>query len=118
MEDPQTNRTFEKIAFFGLGQMGFPMARHLLSAGFPVVGFDLSPHAAKEFAATGGKVESTVAAAILGADCIITVLPNGKIVQDALFNEKNPPRDGALEGALLIDMSSSAPSDTRSRMAD
>ena len=114
MEDPQINRTFEKIAFLGLGQMGFPMARHLLSAGFPVVGFDLSPHAAKEFAATGGKVESTVSAAILGADCIITVLPNGKIVQDALFNEKNPPLDGALEGALLIDMSSSAPSDTRS----
>ena len=114
MEDPQINRTFEKIAFLGLGQMGSPMACHLLSAGFPVVGFDLSPHAAKEFAAAGGKVESTVSAAILGADCIITVLPNGKIVQDALFNEKNPPLDGALEGALLIDMSSSAPSDTRS----
>jgi 3-hydroxyisobutyrate dehydrogenase len=48
----------------------------------------------------------------LGADCIITVLPNGKIVQDALFNEKNP-LDGALEGALLIEMSSSAPADTR-----
>lgn len=107
-----TNRTLQKIAFIGLGKMGFPMARRLLSAGFPVVGFDLSPHAAKEFAALGGKVESTVSTAILGADCIITVLPNGKIVQDALFNEKNP-LDGALEGALLIEMSSSAPGDTR-----
>jgi 3-hydroxyisobutyrate dehydrogenase len=107
-----TNSTLQKIAFIGLGKMGFPMARRLLSAGFPVVGFDLSPHAAKEFAALGGKVESTVSTAILGADCIITVLPNGKIVQDALFNEKNP-LDGALEGALLIEMSSSAPADTR-----
>src|SRR4029077_2289496 len=96
-----TNSPLQKIAFIWLGKMGFPMARRLLSAGFPVVGFDLSPHAAKEFAALGGKVESTVSTAILGADCIITVLPNGKIVQDALFNEKNP-LDGALEGALLI----------------
>ena len=112
MEGPQMNKPFERIAFIGLGQMGFPMARHLLSAGFPIVGFDLSPHAAKEFAAIGGKVESTVSAAILGADCIITVLPNGKIVQDALFKEKNT-LEGAREGALLIDMSSSAPADTR-----
>jgi 3-hydroxyisobutyrate dehydrogenase len=104
--------TLQKIAFIGLGKMGFPMARRLLSAGFPVVGFDLSPHPTKEFAALGGKVESTVSTAILGADCIITVLPNGKIVQNALFDEKNP-LDGALEGALLLEMSSSAPADTR-----
>lgn len=92
--------------------MGFPMARRLLSAGFPVVGFDLSPQAAEAFAAGGGKAEATVSAAILGADCIITVLPNGRVVQNALFDETNP-LDGAREGALLIEMSSSAPADTR-----
>jgi 3-hydroxyisobutyrate dehydrogenase len=112
MEEEPLNKTLQKIAFIGLGKMGFAMARRLLSAGFPVVGFDLSPHAAKEFAALGGNVESTVSAAILGADCIITVLPNGKIVQDALFNEKHA-LEGALDGALLIEMSSSAPADTR-----
>jgi 3-hydroxyisobutyrate dehydrogenase len=104
--------TLQKIAFLGLGKMGFPMARRLVSAGFPVVGFDPSSHAAKEFAAVGGKAESTVSAAILDADCIITVLPNGKVVQDALFNETNP-LDGARDAALLIEMSSSAPGDTR-----
>jgi 3-hydroxyisobutyrate dehydrogenase len=112
MEQALINRTVQKIAFIGLGKMGFPMAQRLLSAGFPVVGFDLSPNAAKEFEALGGKVESTVSTAILGADCIITVLPNGKIVQDALFDEKKP-LDGALEGALLLEMSSSAPAQTR-----
>jgi 3-hydroxyisobutyrate dehydrogenase len=112
MEPAQRNTSFQKVAFIGLGKMGFPMAHRLLSAGFPVVGFDLSTHAAKEFTALGGKVESTVSTAILGADCVITVLPNGKIVQDALFNENNP-LEGALEGALLLEMSSSAPADTR-----
>ena len=90
MEDPQINWTFEKIAFIGLGQMGFPMARHLLSAGFPVVSFDLSA-CSQRVRSHWGQSRIHVSAAILGADCIITVLPNGKIVQDALFKEKNPP---------------------------
>ena len=36
---------FKRVAFIGLGQMGLPMATHLLHGGFQVVGFDLSEEA-------------------------------------------------------------------------
>ncbi|ANM20006.1 UNVERIFIED_ORG: 3-hydroxyisobutyrate dehydrogenase [Rhizobium aethiopicum] len=100
-----------RVAFIGLGAMGGPMAQHLLSAQFEVTGFDLSAEARERFAAVGGVPAETVAEAFNGADVAVTMLPNGKIVQDALF------KDGAWQSlsadALVIDMSSSAPNDTR-----
>jgi len=103
---------FTKIAFVGLGQMGIPMARHLVTAGFPVVGFDLSTVALEQFRAAGGRTAETITEALARADCVITMLPSGKIVQDVLLGG-GAPLAGAAETALIIDMSSSAPSDTR-----
>ena len=103
---------FKKIAFVGLGQMGFPMARHLVTAGLPVVGFDLSMAALEQFRTAGGKTADTIAEVLARADCVITMLPGGKIVQDVLLGGGAPLADAA-ETALIIDMSSSAPSDTR-----
>lgn len=104
--------TFSKIAFVGLGQMGLPMAKLLVAAGFPVTGFDLSPQAMEQFRLAGGKAEASIADALSGADCVITMLPSGKIVQDVLLGGK-AALAGAMTTALVIDMSSSAPSDTR-----
>ncbi|MDR7126995.1 NAD(P)-dependent oxidoreductase [Pseudotabrizicola sp. 4114] len=102
---------FNRIAFIGLGQMGLPMARNLAAGGFAVIGFDAF-EPARQAAGDGGiKVASSLNEALADADCIITMLPNGKIVQDALlggeaFLEAQP-------GAVLLEMSSSAPTDTR-----
>jgi 3-hydroxyisobutyrate dehydrogenase len=87
------------------------MAEHLIQAGFDVRGFDLSDAAKQALEVKGGTPADTAAAAMTDADFAITMLPNGKIVQDALFaadawNALKP-------NALIIDMSSSAPTDTR-----
>jgi 3-hydroxyisobutyrate dehydrogenase-like beta-hydroxyacid dehydrogenase len=58
-----------------------------LSAGFEIAGFDLSADARQELKAAGGVAAETVADALRGADAAITMLPNGKIVQDAIFGE-------------------------------
>ena len=42
-----------QVAFYGLGTMGLPMARNLVAAGHEVVGFDLDPVRAAEFAGDG-----------------------------------------------------------------
>ncbi len=91
--------------------MGQPMAAHLLAVGFKVTGFDLSDAAKLKLAAAGGAVTDTVSEAVGDADFIITMLPNGKIVRDALLGDN--AWMAMKSNALVIDMSSSAPNDTR-----
>jgi 3-hydroxyisobutyrate dehydrogenase len=108
--------TSPAIAFLGLGQMGQPMAQRLVAAGYSVRAFDVSEAARNAFATAGGQAVSSAGAACAGASAVITMLPNGKIVRSALLE------GGALKaaepGALVIDMSSSAPMQTRALGAE
>ncbi|MQB07967.1 NAD(P)-dependent oxidoreductase [Agrobacterium tumefaciens] len=108
MED-QVSAT--KVAFVGLGAMGLPMAGHLVAAGFDVNGFDLSQEALARFSSAGGNACAEMASTFQDADIVITMLPNGKIVRDALLSGDN--WRSLKKNALVIDMSSSAPADTR-----
>lgn len=100
-----------RVAFIGLGAMGQPMAHHLISAGFELVGFDLAQEARSSLAAAGGRAAETISEAMVGADHVITMLPNGKIVRDALLGGN--ACGGLKPNAIVVDMSSSAPNDTR-----
>jgi len=105
------------VAFVGLGMMGQPMAARLVDAGFDVRGSDLSAKARETFAANGGKAFANARVAAQGAVILITMLPDGRIVNDALLGQ-----GGAAEvlaaGALVVDMSSSAPMQTRGLAGD
>jgi 3-hydroxyisobutyrate dehydrogenase len=109
--------SLEKIGFLGLGKMGLPMATRLVGAGFTVAGFDPQSAAREAFAAAGGRACDTAEAAAENADVIITMLPDGKAVRAALIGE--PPLVGRLaSGAIVLDMSSSAPVGTRELSQD
>ncbi|MFV0291818.1 MAG: 3-hydroxyisobutyrate dehydrogenase [Paracoccus sp. (in: a-proteobacteria)] len=69
------------IAFIGLGNMGSPMAGNLVKAGYQVRGFDLSEAARDSAAARGVTPFDDLAAAVSGADVVITMLPNGALVK-------------------------------------
>jgi 3-hydroxyisobutyrate dehydrogenase len=105
-------RGYKRIAFLGLGKMGSPMARRLHEAGAPVVGFDPVEPTRLAFAAAGGAVASTAREAVSGADVLITMLPNGKVVRAALLRGE-PLVVHCAANAIVIDMSSSAPVGTR-----
>jgi 3-hydroxyisobutyrate dehydrogenase len=100
----------QKIAFIGLGQMGTPMGAHLVKAGYRVVGFDLSEAARQSFAQAGAEAANTIEEALSDADYVITMLPNGKIVQSALLDNQAFLR--TKKGAILLEMSSSEPGQT------
>ena len=89
--------------------MGLPMGQRLLAAGFAVRGADLSTEARGAFAQAGGAAFAGAVEAVAGAAAVITMLPNGKIVREALLRVA----DALPAGALVIDMSSSAPTDTQ-----
>jgi 4-hydroxybutyrate dehydrogenase / sulfolactaldehyde 3-reductase len=99
------------IGFIGLGTMGGPMARNLLKAGFSLRVFDIDPKALQAVVSAGATAATSAADAARGADCVITMLPNGEHVEAATFGTA-----GAAEtmeaGSLFIDMSTIAPSVT------
>jgi 3-hydroxyisobutyrate dehydrogenase len=105
------------VAFIGLGRMGLPMAGRLLDAGVSVRGTDLSPAARDAFAACGGTAVASAAEAARDAAVVITMLPDGGAVRDALLGPAGAAAALA-PGGLAIDMSSSAPLATRRLAAD
>ena len=102
-----------KIAWLGLGMMGLPMAAQLLRAGYEVRGFDPVEAARAGFAEVGGADCATAADAAEGAAAIVTMLPNGKAVEAALLGGDAPVVARLAPGAIVVDMSSSAPTGTR-----
>jgi 3-hydroxyisobutyrate dehydrogenase len=89
------------IAFIGLGNMGGPMAANLVKAGHKVVGFDLVKTSLDQVKADGGSIADSAAAAVKGADVVITMLPAGKHVV-SVWSDIIP---SVAKGALVIDCS-------------
>ena len=101
------------IAFLGLGNMGTPMAGNLVNAGYTVSGFDPVPAARAAAAEKGVTITDTGAAAVAGADVVITMLPNGTLVKECYADVM----DAAGKGALFIDSSTISVDDARAAHA-
>jgi 3-hydroxyisobutyrate dehydrogenase len=103
-----------KVAFLGLGIMGRPMAGHLARAGFDLTVWNRTASRAEEFAAEhGARAAATPAEAAAGADAAITMVPDTPEVEAVLLGEDGVA-EGLGAGALTIDMSTIAPSASRS----
>jgi 3-hydroxyisobutyrate dehydrogenase len=101
----------KKITFVGVGNMGNPMAGQLAAKGFDVTVFDARTETAQAFVRQhGGKAAATPAAAGAGADAVVFMVPDDKVVRAVLF-EKGLA-DALARGTTVIDMSSSAPEGT------
>ena len=93
-----------RIAFIGLGNMGLPMALNLLRHGHVVAGHDLVASNGDKLAAAGGLAAPSAAAAVEGAEVVITMLPASQHVEAAYLDEGGI-LDRATPGTLLIDCS-------------
>jgi 3-hydroxyisobutyrate dehydrogenase-like beta-hydroxyacid dehydrogenase len=99
------------IGFIGLGVMGSPMATHLARAGHRLTLLDLDPQVATNLADTLGKparVAATPQEVAETSDIVITMLPNGQVVQQVAMGE-NGLIHGLRPGAILLDTSSCEP---------
>jgi 3-hydroxyisobutyrate dehydrogenase-like beta-hydroxyacid dehydrogenase len=93
-----------KVAFIGLGVMGYPMAGHLKAkGGHDVAVFNRTPDKAQKWASEhGGRAAATPREAAEDADFVFTCVGNDDDVRSVVLGE-----DGAFagmkEGAILID---------------
>ncbi|MCY4643266.1 MAG: 3-hydroxyisobutyrate dehydrogenase [Bacteriovoracales bacterium] len=100
------------IAFFGLGNMGLPMALNLVKAGHRVVGRDLSPKAQENFVREGGFGADSIPKVLEGAEAVISMLPSGEAAKELYLGEGGIlEHGGAGPDGVLIDCSTIAAMD-------
>jgi 3-hydroxyisobutyrate dehydrogenase-like beta-hydroxyacid dehydrogenase len=101
------------IGFIGLGVMGTPMATHLARAGHRLTLLDANAQTASDLARTTGATAAATPAEVAAAsEVVITMLPNGEVVQDVALGSEGLVH-GLRPGALLLDTSSAEPWLTR-----
>ena len=103
----------ERIGFVGLGNMGAPMARHLVTAGYQLVAADADPAALERFCSTV-RCERARSLTELGQSCrvVITMLPDGAAVRQVVLAADGVAA-GLSAGCVVLDMSSAEPVGTR-----
>ena len=104
--------TITQVGFIGLGNMGSPMAAHLVEAGFALTLSDAAPGVTERFVAEHPTATAAAGPVSFAAvQALILMLPTSEIVEDVL--EREQVADALSPGCLVIDMSSSEPLRTR-----
>jgi 3-hydroxyisobutyrate dehydrogenase len=85
-----------RVTFLGTGIMGAPMARHLAEAGHAVTAWNRSADKARPLAEHGVHVADDVAAAVVGAEVVVTMLTDAVAVEDVMAEAAPAAPDGAL----------------------
>ncbi len=89
-----TDKTITSVGVIGLGEMGLPMTRHLLSGGFSVVTYDVNEKAIAAATSEGASTAASPAAVAKQCDLVIVVVGFDSQVIKAVTGE-----DGLLAGA-------------------
>ena len=93
-----------RLGYVGVGLMGLPMAKRLLSLGYAVRAYDVVPDRVEAARAAGATAAGSPADAASGADLVLLNLPTTEAVEQAVFGANGvasvirPPQ-------LLIDFS-------------
>ena len=100
------------IAFIGLGAMGTPMARTLLTAGFALSGYDADPARAAALVPDGANAARNASEAAKNADVLLVMVQNYAQACEAVLGP-----EGAFaalpSGATVLVMSTIAPAQAR-----
>lgn len=109
--------TIRSIGFIGVGNMGNPMAANLLKGGFDVTVFDARAETAMTFVARhGGRAAASLADLARGADAVVTMLPDDRIVR-AVMLDAGGAAGAMAQGSVLIDMGTCDPTGTQQTAA-
>ena len=74
----------KKVGFIGLGNMGARMSTLLLETNYEVIGYDINEEFVNQLLPKGLKKASSLSDISKEIDIIITMLPNGEIVEKVL----------------------------------
>ncbi|HZE04039.1 MAG TPA: NAD(P)-dependent oxidoreductase [Solirubrobacteraceae bacterium] len=117
-QNPLTDPQSIAVGFVGLGQQGGPMAANLVAAGYRLIVRDADPERERRWVAEhGGRGCGADPAGLADVEILITMLPNGQVVRDALLGE-DQIASRLRPGTIVVDTSSSDPYGTRNLGAE
>jgi 3-hydroxyisobutyrate dehydrogenase len=92
-----------KVAFLGLGVMGYPMARHLKSKGHEVTVYNRTTAKAERWASeNGGRVGKTPKEAAQGQEIVFACVGNDDDLRQVVIG-KDGAFEGMTSGAIFVD---------------
>ncbi len=93
-----------RIGYVGVGLMGLPMVRRLVSLGYPVTAYDILPERLDAARAAGALAADSPADAARDADLVLLNLPTTDAVEEAVFGERGVG-DALRPPQLVVDFS-------------
>jgi 3-hydroxyisobutyrate dehydrogenase len=103
------NMTFNtRLGFIGLGHLGSPIARRLLTAGFPVTVFNRDHNKTRELAVMGAQVAQDLRHLAAEADVVLSSVTDKAAVESIYLGTAGVLR-AAKPGTVIIEMSTVAP---------
>jgi 3-hydroxyisobutyrate dehydrogenase-like beta-hydroxyacid dehydrogenase len=106
------NDMTQRIGFIGIGMMGHGMAKNLVAKGFPLV-FRVNRNRANigDLVAAGAREVRTSAEVAQNADIVFLCVTGTPQVEEVIFGQ-NGLCEGAREGLVVVDTSTSEPAST------
>ena len=105
-----------RVGFIGLGKMGGPMARNILSAGFTVFVYDVADAPVRELVEAGAAAADSPANAARGSE-VVFIMVQADQVGNVLSGDQGVLR-GAAAGTVVVDGGNCDPTVTRRYAAD
>jgi 3-hydroxyisobutyrate dehydrogenase len=99
---------YMRIGFIGLGNMGGPMAMHILEAGHTLTVYDARREAANPHVERGARWAESPMAVAVASEITFTSLPGPKEVESVALGEGGIAQ-GAAPGTVYIDLSTNSP---------
>jgi len=101
-----------RLGFIGLGYLGSRIARRLVTAGFPMVVYDLDRTKAVEFIALGAEIAEHPGKLASEVEVVLSCLPNEQAVEAVYLGIGNV-LGSARPGTLIIELSTISPEASR-----
>ena len=105
----------KNISFIGIGLMGMPMAKNILTKGYKLTVFNRTISKAERLSKDGATIVKSIKDAVKNSDLIITMLSDDEAVLSVIKNKQF--LENVKSGSILIDMSSTKPA-TAKKIAD
>ena len=92
----------QNAGFIGLGAMGAPMAKRIVSAGFDLSVFDVRPENADPLVELGARRAGSPREAAEGAEALVLMIVNAEQAEDALFGGDGAAEILSPESAVVV----------------
>ncbi|HVG95826.1 MAG TPA: NAD(P)-dependent oxidoreductase [Chloroflexota bacterium] len=101
------------VGFIGLGKMGRPMSRNIMSGGYPLVVANRSQQVVQELAAEGATAAASAAELAAKAEIVCLCLPVPATVEEVVLGPGGVA-EGIKPGSIVVDFSTIGPGTCRS----